>query len=66
MCFPKIKHKFNLSSSKVIDLNMLNFNTQNLIKSKKIGKSYYIYKAYYNTLINTSLNPFFLTYRKTG
>jgi len=64
MCFPKIKYKFNLFSSKVVDLNMPNFNTQNLIKSKKIGKSYRIYKAYYNSLINTSLNPSSLAYRK--
>ena len=64
MYFLKIKCKFNLSSNKVIDLNMPNFNTQNLIKSKKIGKSYYIYKAYYNTLINTFLNLSSLTYRK--
>jgi len=66
MCFPKIKRKFNLSSDEVMDLNILNFNTQNLIKFKKIGKSYYIYKAHYNTLINTSLNPSSLTCRKTG
>jgi hypothetical protein len=26
MCFPKIKRKFNLSSSKVMDSNMPNFN----------------------------------------
>ena len=51
MCFLKIKYKFNLSSNKVMDLNMPNFNIQNLIKSKKIGKSYYIYKAVRTNLI---------------